>query len=74
MQNPFEITLYLTPPERAEAETLEGALVAARTLVDDAVEHRGAHRKTARRTIVISENGTYAGVATALAHGGFVHA
>lgn len=65
MTNRFEIICNLTR-DRAEAESAEAALLAARTLVDDAVSS-GQPRKEARESIYVTENGTYAGILTAFA-------
>lgn len=60
--------VILANGDRAEAETLSAALLAANTLRRDAVEH-GANARIARKTIV-AQDGQYDPVATRMAHDG----
>lgn len=67
----FTVTVGLTG-DSADAATLEAALVAADTLAHDAADAlpvQGRLRAT-RASIVIAEDGVYAGFATALARQG----
>ncbi len=56
--------------DRAEAETLGAALLAAATLLDDQRHHGGASHREARQTIYILRDGKYDGLATTKARTG----
>ncbi len=60
--------------DRAKASTLEGAFYAARILCRDHANGVGGIQgafESARRSVIILENGTYAGTATELARAGW---
>jgi hypothetical protein len=68
--NPFKI-ICVRSGDRAEAETAEAALVAADTLARDACDTGGqGSLRATRRTLYITENGTYNGILTAFARQG----
>lgn len=56
--------------DRAEAETLGAALLAASTILDDQRHHGGASHREARQSIYILRDGQYDGVATTKARTG----
>jgi hypothetical protein len=68
--NPFEI-ICAASGDRAEAETAGDALVAADTLARDAAD-TGAQGslRAARRTLYVTEHGTYNGLLTEFARRG----
>lgn len=68
---PFEI-ICTASGDRAEAETAEAALVAADTLARDSLDGISAQGalRAARRTLYITENGTYNGLLTEFARRG----
>lgn len=61
----FEVKLSTTG-DQAEADDEGGALLAAKTLVDDVVQHYGA-RPIHRLGIIIARDGVYDGALTAQA-------
>src|SRR4051794_19979787 len=56
--------------DEAEAETLDGALLAAATLIEESAEH-GSPSKLQRAGVMLHRSGIYHGLATMLAREGF---
>lgn len=67
----MESTASLTPyeiivgPDRAEAEDLDSAIAAARTLIDD--NDNGFNRRQLRESAIVTLDGKYDGLATTMA-------
>lgn len=57
-----------TMGDRAEAETIDGILFAARTLANDAAKHYGVARLV-QHTAIVTRDGQYDGLVTTMARG-----
>jgi len=67
----FQIVVAATG-DRAEADCLDAALIAASTLVDDRADHLGTQGALAatRRSVIILRDGKHDAIATTLARSG----